>query len=72
MSGKKINGVLTYSKATVDIYFTEGEESCQYCPLLQTYSRNQCMRTGELIVDTRGRGMICPLKFEEESNGQLF
>lgn len=65
------NGVLEYTRARVDINFVKGHEVCQYCPLLQTYSRNQCMRTGELIVDTRGRGAWCPLEFEEENNGEI-
>lgn len=63
-----MNGVTEYEKATVDIYFEKDHACCQFCPLLQTYSRNQCMRTGELIVDTRGRGAWCPLKFEEDGN----
>ena len=57
--------VTDYSNAIVDIHFEKGEESCKYCPLLETYSRNQCRRTGEYIVDTRGRGRWCPLIFEE-------
>ncbi len=62
------NGVLEYTNAVVDINFVKGEESCQYCPLLETYSRNQCRRTGEYIVDKRGRGGFCPLIFEETAN----
>jgi hypothetical protein len=50
----------------VDIYFTEGEERCKFCPMLQTYSRPYCQRTGELVVDTLGRGMYCPLKFDNK------
>lgn len=60
--------VVNYETAVVEVNFEEGHACCQYCPLLQTYSRNQCMRTGELIVDTRGRGMWCPLIFEEREN----
>lgn len=60
------NGCTEYETAICEIYFQKDSASCQFCPLLQTYSRNQCMRTGELIVDTRGRGMWCPLKFLEE------
>lgn len=58
------NKVTQYTTATVEINFVRGEESCKYCPLLQTYSRPYCQRTGELIVDTRGRGMWCPLVFQ--------
>lgn len=58
--------VLEYTKATVEVYFEKGEESCKFCPLLETYARNQCRRTGEYIVDTRGRGRWCPLIMEED------
>lgn len=54
-----------YVRAAVDINFEPGEVCCKYCPLLETYSRNQCRRTGEYIIDTRGRGRWCPLIFEE-------
>lgn len=67
MAKPKSDGVRAYTHATVDIYFVKGEERCKYCPLLQTYSRPYCQRTGELIRDTNGRGDIyCPLKFEDE------
>lgn len=62
-----MSGVSEYSRAIVDIYFAKGEERCQYCPMLQTYARNQCNRTGEYIIDIRGRGMYCPLKFTERT-----
>ena len=58
----------TYIKATVEVFFS-GDACCQHCPLLETYSRNMCRRTGEYIADTRGRGYWCPLKFEEDENG---
>ena len=64
----KGDGVREYTKATVDIYFEKGHECCQLCPLMTTYSRNQCMRTGELLVDPRGLGMYCPLRFEVGEN----
>ena len=60
------NGVARYIRATVDIYFPEGEMSCKLCPLLETYSRNQCRRTGEYLLDTCGTGAYCPLKILEE------
>ena len=65
----KGSGVREYTKATVDIFFEKGHEDCLHCSLLQTYSRPYCQRTGELIVDTKGRGMWCPLEFVEEENG---
>ena len=64
------SGCLTYTTMTVDIPFTVAnvnEVCCQLCPLLQTYSRPQCMRTGELIPDTHGRGYWCPLKPKEKN-----
>lgn len=60
------SGVLSYTTATVEIHFPEGNVRCALCPLMETYSRKQCRRTGEYIVDDRCRGMWCPLIFEEE------
>ena len=53
----------TYTKRWVDINFScaDNEISCSLCPLLQTYSRPQCMRTGELIYNAKGTGVWCPL-----------
>lgn len=66
------SAVLAYQKTTVDIYFEPDHVACAYCPLLETYSRNQCRRTGEYIIDTRFTvGRYCPLKFEGENNGNL-
>lgn len=66
------NGCTEYVKATVDVYFEPEHACCKYCPMLQTYSRDQCNRTGEYIIDTRGRGAWCPLKFESEvDNGEV-
>lgn len=59
------NGQTNYTEATLSIFFDPDHVDCQHCPLMTTYSRNQCMRTGELIVDTRGRGRWCPLVFED-------
>ena len=66
------NGVSYYTKATVDVYFPENRIACQYCPMLETYARNQCRRTGEYLVDTRTIGYNCPMRFEnmeESENG---
>ena len=60
-------GVTEYTEATVSIFFEPSHVSCAYCPLLETYSRNQCRRTGEYIVDTRYTvGHYCPLIIKEE------
>lgn len=60
------DGCTEYTTMTVEIHFEKGEESCRFCPLLETYARNQCRRTGEYIVDTRGLGRWCPLIEKEE------
>lgn len=59
------DGVTNYIATTVTIYFPGDRMSCQYCPLLETYSRNQCRRTGEYITDTRAIGRWCPLEVTE-------
>lgn len=63
------DGCSHYVKASVSIYFPEGHVCCDLCPLLETYARKQCRRTGEYLLDTRITGNYCPLKFEEEENG---
>lgn len=64
-----MDGVLEYVKAELNIYFEPGHVACAYCPLLETYSRNQCRRTGEYIIDTRYTvGRCCPLNFEGGNN----
>lgn len=60
------NSCLFYTRATVDINFPEGHVCCALCPLLETYSRLQCRRTGEYLLDTKGTGLACPLKVEDE------
>lgn len=61
-------GVSYYTKATVCISFPENMVCCQYCPLLETYARKQCRRTGEYIADDRNIGGMCPLVFNVEGN----
>lgn len=56
-----------YVKATVDIYFDPTHVDCAHCPLLETYARKQCRRTGVYIGDDRSVDGWCPLKFEEEN-----
>lgn len=58
---------LTYSKANVTLFFPEGKVCCMYCPLMETYARKQCRRTGEYLTDERGRGMFCPLEVEDDN-----
>lgn len=59
------NGVTRYQRAVTDIYFPEGHVCCDLCPLLETYARKQCRRTGEYIFDSRATGLSCPLCFTE-------
>lgn len=65
MSGIK-SGVSQYAHATVDLYFPDGHVCCDLCPLMETYARKQCRRTGEYLLDSRTTGLNCPLKFESE------
>lgn len=62
-------GTTDYVRATVEIFFEPGKVACSFCPLLETYARNQCRRTGEYIVDTRyTTGRWCPLRLEGETH----
>lgn len=63
-----MNGVKWYVEATAKIYFPEGRVCCDLCPLMETYARKQCRRTGEYLSgDTRvTTGYECPLIFKEE------
>lgn len=61
-----INSTLKYSRATVELFFPDGIICCDFCPLMETYARRQCRRTGEYLP-TPGRheytvGLFCPLK----------
>lgn len=59
------SGVKYYTKASVEVFFPENRVCCGFCPLLETYARKQCRRTGEYIVDERTIGYNCPLIFED-------
>ena len=59
------NCVSFYTKATAEVYFPENRVCCDLCPLLETYARKQCRRTGEYIADSRTIGYNCPLNFED-------
>ena len=67
------NSCLWYTEAQAPIYFPEGNVCCDLCPLMETYARKQCRRTGEYLLDTRTIGYRCPLKFiekQEETNNE--
>lgn len=50
-----------YEKRLIDLYFPPDKVCCALCGLMETYSRKQCRRTGEYIVDDRTTGYWCPL-----------
>lgn len=55
-------GVAWYTETAVSIYFPEGNICCDLCPLMETYARKQCRRTGEYLLNTRDVvGYNCPL-----------
>ena len=56
----------SYEERWVNIFFTDGEVCCKYCPLLEKYSRDQCRRTGEYITNTNVTGYWCPLLKADE------
>ena len=55
------SGCTSYAERWVNLFFTNDEVCCKYCPLLETYSRKQCRRTGEYIVNDNAVGCWCPL-----------
>lgn len=64
-------GVTHYVRATAEIYFPDGYVCCDVCPMLETYARKQCRRTGEYLLNTRDVvGYYCPLIFEDGENGE--
>lgn len=66
-----INGQIKYVEAKVSIYFDPDHVACQYCPLLETYSRDKCRMTSEYIIDTRFTvGRYCPLIFKDEKENK--
>lgn len=66
------NGVTNYIAAQVTIFFPEDHFCCDLCPLLETYSRKQCRRTGQYLLDTRvGVGDECPLVIIDKEDGNV-
>lgn len=62
-----MGGVKWYTEALVNIYFPEGHICCDLCPLLETYARKQCRRTGEYLLETKNTvGFNCPLQILRE------
>lgn len=50
-----------YTRRSVEIVFSGETVCCARCPLLETYARKQCRKTGEYILDERTVGGWCPL-----------
>lgn len=64
------HGVMHYTRTVVDINFPEGHMCCDLCPLMETYARKQCRRTGEYLLNTRDVvGLQCPLAVVDEYGG---
>lgn len=61
-----IDGINYYAEATVKIFFPDGQVCCDLCPLMETYSRKQCRRTGEYLLNTKSIGIYCPLIINDE------
>lgn len=59
------NESVKYTKMMIDLYFPPGKVCCDLCPLEEQYSRKQCRRTGEIIVDGKTFGYWCPLIGED-------
>lgn len=66
-----VQGCTTYQKRWAEIYFPGDTVCCARCPLLETYARKQCRKTGEYIVDDRVPGIWCPLKEHPEDPVRL-
>lgn len=67
MAKTSINACLSYSERWVNIFFTGDEVCCKFCPLLETYARKQCRRTGEYIVNDNVTGYWCPIISPDEN-----
>ena len=66
--GRMEHKVTYYTRATVEIHFPEDRVCCDLCPLMETYARKQCRRTGEYLLDSRAVGYYCPLNVREEES----
>lgn len=66
------NGVRRYTKATVEIFFPNGELACYWCPLMMRDPnlRDRCGKTGEILISPKHSiGFDCPLKFQPTEEG---
>lgn len=65
-----MSGIDSYIVTDVEIFFTGDTVCCDRCPLLETYARKQCRRTGEYILDSRFKGRWCPLIIKGEDEDE--
>lgn len=49
-----------YFETNVRLCFDPDYIDCKHCPLLETYSRENCRLTGELIPNNKCVGNFCP------------
>lgn len=61
MGGDRVKGDVYQPRRYIAVASFDGEASCRFCPLEETYSRKQCRRTGEYITDDNFTGRDCPL-----------
>lgn len=65
----------TARTATIDVYFPEGHEACQFCRLFcryeDSFKRYSCRLTDEWLLDPiHERGRLCPLAGNEETKNE--
>ena len=65
----------TARTATIDVYFPEGHEACQFCRLFcryeDSFNRYSCRLTDEWLLDPfHERGRLCPLAGNEETKNE--
>lgn len=67
-------GVTYFTEGTVRLVFPEDDLCCYRCPLMGVEiksDREYCKCTGELLAAPRDfLGRDCPIKFEEENDGE--
>ena len=58
----------TARTATIDVYFPEGHEACQFCRYEDSFKRYSCRLTDEWLLDPiHERGRLCPLTKKEDT-----
>lgn len=75
MANRFPNGVTWYQegKATIHVYFPEGDVACTYCKLLSqdNIRRYMCLESGELIPEPEYMiGRLCPMKLKDKRRNE--